>query len=112
MCFGSTTSGRKKPTHTGERTRAVLKAYIEAGLGFDQIKEQPADSIGLELLFVAALLDEEVAGAREASARKAFVAEHLGPFARVLGNVLVTASKTEFWRETGRALVLLPDALA
>jgi TorA maturation chaperone TorD len=93
----------------GERTRAVLKKYVEAGLGFDRIKEQPADTIGLELLFVAALLDQEAAGTRDASARKAFVAEHLGPFARALGNVLATASKTAFWREAGRALVLLPE---
>lgn len=92
----------------GERTRAVLKRYVEAGLGFDGIKERPADTIGLELLFVAALLEQEAAGTRDASARTGFVAEHLAPFARALGDALGRESRTAFWRETGRALALLP----
>ena len=65
----------------GERSRAVLQAYAAAGLGFDGMKEVPADHIGLELLFVATLLDEEIRLGRDAAARRGFVAAHLAPFA-------------------------------
>ena len=93
----------------GERSRAALNAYAAAKLGFDGMTEQPADHIGLELCFVAALLDEEERGERDATARTAFVDEHLKNFSPSLGRTLADAAHESFWRETGRAIALLPS---
>lgn len=95
----------------GARSRAALQAYAAAALGFEGMKEQPADHVGLELCFVAALLDEEEKGERDASVREAFVSEHLTSFSPALGRTLADATRTSFWRETGRALGLLPGLL-
>lgn len=96
----------------GERSRAVLAAYVAAGLGFDAMKEKPADHVGLELCFLATLLDEETHGERDGSAHDAFAEEHLGPLSPQIGGALVRESRGEFWRETGRVLQLLPGAFA
>jgi TorA maturation chaperone TorD len=95
----------------GARSRATLQAYAAAGLGFAGMTEQPADHIGLELCFVAALLDEEERGERDVSARSAFVDEHLKSFSPALGRSLASCAHKTFWRETGRAIALLPGVL-
>jgi len=96
----------------GERSRAALKAYVAAGLGFENMKAYPSDHIGLELCFVAALLDAEARRERDAAARSAFVQEHLAAFAPALGKSMGSAAKTAFWQGTARALTALPAALA
>jgi len=96
----------------GSRSQTALRAYAAAALGFEGMKEQPADHIGLELCFVAALLDEEARGARDATARAAFVSEHIRGFSPALGRALTDAARTTFWREAGRAIALLPGPLS
>jgi len=96
----------------GPRSQAALRAYAAAALGFEGMKEQPADHVGLELCFVAALLDEEEKGARDATTRAAFVNEHLRAFSPALGRTLTDAARTTFWREAGRAIALLPGPLS
>lgn len=95
----------------GERSRAVLAFYVAAGLGFDTMTEQPSDHVGLELCFVAALLDEEAAGQRDHSVRDAFARAHIGRLAPRLGEALARESKVAFWGAAGRALVALPGLL-
>ncbi|MHB8874628.1 MAG: TorD/DmsD family molecular chaperone [Myxococcaceae bacterium] len=102
-CYG----GGDRRVH-GERSLAAFKTYVEAGLGFEGMKGVPSDHIGLELCFVAALLDEEVRGARDDSARRAFVNGHLAAFAPVLGTTLVDSARRPFWSEVGKALTALP----
>jgi TorA maturation chaperone TorD len=95
----------------GARSRTTLHSYAAARLGFDGMTEQPADHIGLQLCFVAALLDEEVRGERDDTARSAFVTEHLKTFSPALGRTLADAARKAFWREAGRAIALLPGVL-
>jgi len=96
----------------GPRSRAALQAYVAAGLGYDGIGQVPADHVGLELCFVATLLDEEVRGERDEAARAAFVTDHLAAFSTALARAMTDATRSEFWRQVGRALTLLPPALA
>ncbi len=92
----------------GDRSLAVMKAYAAASLGFDGMKGEPSDHIGLELCFVAALADEESQGARDSSARDQFVKDHLAGFAPRFGGALREQSTMAFWRAVGAALVELP----
>jgi TorA maturation chaperone TorD len=89
----------------------VRKAYLDAGLGYDGIQQAPADHVGLEFLFVAALLEEERHGRRDSSARRDFVAVHLGPCAAAVGWALQHAAKGGVWREVGRSIVQAPFIL-
>jgi TorA maturation chaperone TorD len=95
----------------GPRSQAALRAYAAAELGFDGMKEQPADHLGLELCFVAALLAEEERGERDDSARRAFLSDHLASFSPAIGHALASAARADFWREMGRAVVQLPAPL-
>jgi len=95
----------------GERSLAAFKAYVDAGLGFAGMKGAPSDHIGLELCFVAALLDEEARGARDETARRSFVNGHLGTFAESLAATLVDSARRPFWSELGKALSALPRAI-
>lgn len=95
----------------GPRSRAVLRAYVEAGLGFDAMAERPADHVGLELCFVAELYDQEERGERDPSARDAFVRRHLGVVASAVGAALAGRARGPHWRDVGRALVALPSFL-
>jgi len=96
----------------GDRSRAALLAYATARFAFDGITEQPADHMGLELCFVAALLDEERSGERDGTARAAFVEEHLKTFSPAFGRTLSEAAGKSFWREAGKAIAMLPAALS
>lgn len=96
----------------GERSRAALLSYAAANLGFDGLKDRPADHIGLELLFVATLLDEELSAGRDASSRAAFVRDHLTSFCPAIGAAFVSASPSPFWSAVGAALSALPPWLA
>lgn len=95
----------------GERSAAATRAYASAGIGFDGMGERPADHIGLELCFVAALLAEEQDGTRDGSARRAFVREHLARFAPLVGGVLQRESHAAFWQAVGKVLEVLPAHL-
>jgi TorA maturation chaperone TorD len=95
----------------GERSAAATRAYASAGIGFDGMGERPADHIGLELCFVAALLTEEQEGARDGSVRRAFVREHLTSFAPILGGALRRESRQALWAALGEALEALPAHL-
>ncbi|MBI4954554.1 MAG: molecular chaperone TorD family protein [Myxococcales bacterium] len=95
----------------GPRSRAALLAYAAAGLGFDGMRDGPADHLGLELCFVAALVAEEARGERDASARAAFVREHVSPFAAAVATAMQQSARTRFWRATSRALAALPAAV-
>lgn len=95
----------------GERSLAAFKAYVAAGLGFEGMKGHPSDHIGLELCFVAALLNEEANGARDESARCAFMNGHLASFAATVGGALIATSRRPFWAGVGRALSALPRGL-
>lgn len=95
----------------GQRRLAVLRAYVAAALGFDEMKTQPADHIGLELCFVSALLQDEAKGERDDAARAAFTREHLDGFARKIGGELVAKSRHGAWRAVGTALTALPASL-
>ena len=102
--------GGERRVH-GERSRQVRKAYLDAGLGYDGIQQAPADHVGLEFLFVAALLEEERHGRRDSSARRDFVATHLGPCAAAVGWALQHAAKGGVWRGVGRSIVQAPFIL-
>lgn len=95
----------------GARSQAAFRAYVKAGFGFDGMKEKPSDHIGLELCFVAALLDEELKGERDESSRRAFLGEHLAGFARTVGTALEAEARKSFWKEVGAALATLPSTL-
>jgi len=95
----------------GERSLAAFKAYVDAGLGFPGMKGMPSDHIGLELCFVAALLDEESRGTRDETARRSFVNGHLGTFAESLATTLIDSARRPFWGEVGKALSALPRAI-
>jgi TorA maturation chaperone TorD len=96
----------------GERCRMVREAYREAGLGYDGIGTVPADHIGLEFLFVAALLEEERQGRRDPAPRRAFVATHLEPCAAAVGQALQRAANGGVWGHLGQAVVRAPSVLA
>lgn len=95
----------------GPRSRAALVAYASAELGFDGMRDQPADHLGLELCFVAALLVEEARGERDAMARASFAREHLLPFATAVATAMKERARTRFWQATSRALAALPARL-
>jgi len=95
----------------GERSLAAFKAYLSAGLGFEGMKDGPSDHIGIELCFVAALLDEEAQGTRDDASRHQFVELHLGRFAATLGAAIEGAARSGFWRDLGRALIALSPLL-
>lgn len=99
-------------TVMGPRSQAALLSYAQAELGFDGIKDHPADHIGLELLFVAALLDEEQRGERDNAARVRFVDEHLRRFCPAIGKALATQARHPVWRAVGETLAALPQELA
>ncbi|MBI4511757.1 MAG: molecular chaperone TorD family protein [Deltaproteobacteria bacterium] len=95
----------------GERSRAVFQAYVAAELGFDDMLGKPADHIGLELLFVAALIHEELGGERDTKARESFCSEHLEEFAKTIGERVAGATHERFWRGIGDAVATLPAYL-
>ena len=95
----------------GPRCRAVLGAYVEAGLGFDAMTQRPADHIGLELCFVAELCDQEARGERDGAARDAFVRRHLAVVCSAVGTALARKARGPLWRDVGRALSALPSFL-
>jgi TorA maturation chaperone TorD len=96
----------------GDRHRAVVRAFAGAGLGFDGMEASPVDHVGLELTFVAQLLEEELEGRRGPEVRHAFVREHLRPLATRFGANLVEASQERFWQVLGRLLPEVVDQLA
>lgn len=96
----------------GARSQAARRAYAAVALGFDGMASQPADHVGLELCFVAALLDQEERGERDDSGRAAFVDGHLRSFSPAIGKALAACSRSAFWRETGRAIASIPGALS
>ncbi len=95
----------------GERSHAAMRAYAAAGVGFEAMGEKPADHVGLELCFIATLLNEELDGARDGAARRAFGREHLEHFLPQIGKALSQASTSEFWKSFGSALEALPAVL-
>ena len=95
----------------GERGQAAFRAYVSAGLGFDDMTTRPADHIGLELCFVAALLMEEVDGERDDRVRAAFVREHLDVFAPRIGGALANKARCGVWTAVGLALIALSPLL-
>jgi TorA maturation chaperone TorD len=83
----------------GERARAALRAYVEAGLVFDDWRARPADHVGLELAFVAELL------VRGDCARAAeFVAAHVATWAEPMAARIRAHARTPFYRAAADAL--------
>jgi putative dimethyl sulfoxide reductase chaperone len=90
-----------------EPAREVLKAYIAAGLGFEGMKQSPADHIALELAFAAALLVEAPASAEARSQLDLFEAKHMSSWMPSFCVDLGGSARTPPYRTIAAALPCL-----
>jgi TorA maturation chaperone TorD len=92
----------------------VLAEYQASGFDSAWLRRTGApDHVGLELEYLAALVEAEAAALEQGDARqaeragdaqRAFLAEHLLRWAPLLGQVLVEQAETPFYRHLGEAL--------
>jgi len=91
---------------------AVLNAYAQAGLGYDDMTSMPPDHVGRELLFVATLsaealeTDDQARRVQLNEARRAFVDEHLLQWVPQFLSDVRKSAETEFFKAIADALAV------
>ena len=89
-----------------EPAAEVFRRYLAARLGFDGMQGEPPDHAGLELLFVAGLLDRgDVAEART------FFRDHPATFLEPFGEAIEREAVSSWMRWTGSGLCALARAV-
>lgn len=87
--------------------RAVSRAYAQAGFQVDEDEDLPADHIGVELAFMARLVESRIAAIDEgederacelARVQRTFLDEHLVPCAIAFCTELAEHARSDFYR--------------
>ena len=75
--------------------RSLKAVYRSAGLKVEKSAHQPADYLGLELIFMEELYKQ---GEDTFAKRQEFINNHLGRFGIAFAEEMIKFAKTDFWR--------------